>query len=130
MSNVIALGAYPEHWTQKFAKLLDFNVGYWHPLLVDKVLIFIHADMPHWVKKLVNALERSGILKHKTNLYFRDQHMSLDMLKDIWEASISTTSTGLRISKCGADHSHMHFFLAAQITSESMCCLIDNYADD
>ena len=127
VSDVIALGMYPTHWMQKFESLLDFNVGYWHPQLVDKVLIFIHADMPHWVKKFVNALERSGKSKHKTNLFFRDQHMSLDMLKDIWEASISTHSTGLRISKCGADHfdknahNRMRFFLAAQITSESIC---------
>ena len=135
VGHLIDIGLFPDEWKKKFPSLLDFKIAYWHPdLVLDETMIFIHANMPHWVKKFVNALERLGEKKHKIDLWFRGTQMSLDILHDIWE--MSRTPTGLRLSKCTEDHfeknaySRMRFFLAVQVTSESMCQLIEHFAED
>ena len=59
-----------------------FNVGFQHPIQ-DNVIIFISGEMPHLIKKIVNALERSGSVK-SIDLYFRGQHVSVKMLQQVW----------------------------------------------
>ena len=114
------------------------KVAFWHPDLKGEVLVFIHSDMPHLVKKIVNALERSSLEKHKTDLQFRKMPLNLRMLEKIWEEGDGGctgphSNSGLEVDseslRQGPVLSDAFFFLAAQVTSQSMCLLIDSHAD-
>jgi hypothetical protein len=125
---------YPEEWLTKENIPLDLKVAFPHPDFPDNdILIFIQADMPHLLKKFVNALERSSLKKHKTKLRFRGKSMSLLKLHKLWKAS--ELGYALRTSKFTTDHyfknaySRMRAFLAFQITSNTMVELIDVFAD-
>ena len=48
------------------------------------LLFFIDSDMPHLVKILVNALERSGLSEYDTDLYFHEHNLSLNMLHQLY----------------------------------------------
>ena len=54
-----------------------------HPMRPD-LKIFIGGEIPHWIKQLVIALERSGI-KPSTDLEFKGKKLSLAMLQAVWE---------------------------------------------
>lgn len=41
---------------------IDMKIGFYHPTYKE-VIIFISADMPHLMKKIVNALERTSVKK-------------------------------------------------------------------
>jgi hypothetical protein len=88
------------------------------------------------VKKFVNALERSGLEHHATDLKYRDQKISLQMLERIWHLSgDDMIEGGLRTSPLGVDHfeknsnNRMRAFLAFQVVSSTMIKLIDQYCD-
>ena len=60
---------------------MNMKVAFNHPTLSnDGIVIFIDSDMPHLIKKFVNALERSGLSEHDTDLYFHEHKLSLNMI--------------------------------------------------
>ena len=59
---------------------VDFKIAFEHPT-IEGLYIFIAGDMPHLVKKIVNAFERSGISRKKTKLSFKGQRISLKMIQ-------------------------------------------------
>jgi molybdopterin-guanine dinucleotide biosynthesis protein A len=68
-------------------------------------LIFIVGDMPHIVKKFVNALERSGDAdKQSTALVFDGQQLTLHALKNIWEDNNALSNNSIRLQHLTADH--------------------------
>ena len=92
--------------------------------------------MPHLIKKIVNALERSGSVK-STDLYFRNQPMTLRMLQQLWLCEQADEKIGsLRTNFLTEDHwpprtsfHRMRVFLATQVVSATVIQLIDRYAD-
>ena len=62
--------------------LTEYDVAFRHPIQ-DNVIILVGGEMPHLVKKIVNAFERSGSVK-STDLQFRGEHISLKMLQQLW----------------------------------------------
>ena len=73
------------HFTDNLRRLLpmDMEIAFYHPIRRD-ILIFIGVDMPHLVKKFVNALERNGE-KDSTIFFFENNHMSIKMLENVWK---------------------------------------------
>ena len=67
---------------QTLLPLTEYNVAFKHPIQ-DNVIILVGGEMPHLVKKIVNAFERSGSVK-STDLQFRGEHLSLKMLQQLW----------------------------------------------
>ena len=79
------------------------KIAFQHPLRSD-LIVSIGGEMPHLMKKICNAFERSGI-KKSTNLKFRGKLMSLSMLKDLWQYGQMQGSLGdLRIDVLTDDH--------------------------
>ena len=58
-------------------------IAFAHPCN-ENIKIFIGGEIPHWVKKFLNRLERSNAKKTKFSLKFRSQIISLDMIKRAW----------------------------------------------
>ena len=92
--------------------------------------------MPHLVKKIVNAFERSGEVK-STDLQFRGQPVTLKMLQQLWLSEQNETKIGsLRTNFITEDHwpprtsfHRMKVFLATQVVSATIIRLLDTYAD-
>ena len=61
------------------------KLAFYHPMRPD-ILIFLGGEMPHLVKKTVNALENSGI-KPTQDLILRSKRLFLLMLQKVWEYS-------------------------------------------
>ena len=60
---------------------INMNVAFNRPTLSnDGIVIFIDSDMPRLIKKFVNALERTGLSEHDTELHFHGHKLSLNML--------------------------------------------------
>ena len=95
--------------------------------------LHLGGDMPHLIKKIVNCLERIGVLK-TTNLEWDNAMMSLKMLQDIWEQD-SGRMGDIRTNILTLDHflknsySRMRVHLAVQVMSNSMACLIKSHAE-
>ena len=112
----------------------NLNVVFHHPIQ-DDVIIFIGGEMPHLIKKIVNTFERSGTVK-STDLYFREQHVSLSMLQQLWLCDQNENKIGsLRTNFLTDDHfpprtsfHRMKVFLAGQVVSSTVIMLIDMYA--
>ena len=91
--------------------------------------------MPHWVKRMVNRLENTSNKKSKTDLRFRGQFLSLDMVKHAWLWDDRGFGT-LRNTKLTKNHlyknaySCMRVHLAVQVLSYSVFNLIERYTDD
>ena len=85
---------------------MNMKVAFPHPSLSkDGVIIFIDSDMPHLIKKFVNALERSGSSDSDTDLHFRGHKLSLKMLHQLWCASGSNINDSIRnVNKLTKDH--------------------------
>ena len=114
----------------------SMKIAFRHPCRKD-LLIFVQGDMPHIIKKFVNALERSGDYNSTTWLQFREQYLSLGDLQDIWLECRKATENSIRTEHLSKDHfppknanTRMRVHLAAQITSQTMIQLIDKYAPD
>lgn len=63
--------------------------------------------MPHLVKNIANALERSGLAKHKTtDLRLNGNQMTLKMLEDLWLQSpdSSVTENGILSYRFTREH--------------------------
>ena len=60
--------------------------------------------MPHLIKKIANAFDRSSKDKFKTTLKFRGEAMSLKMIKKAWLAVDNVGFGDLRMTKCTDDH--------------------------
>jgi hypothetical protein len=63
----------------------DLTTVMLHPVTDEP--IFIIEDMPHVVKRLVNALERSSNPKAKRDLRWNGEPMNLSMIRSVWEAT-------------------------------------------
>ena len=117
---------------------LNMKVSFKHPIFGDDgIFIFIDSDMPHLIKKFVNALERSGQAEHKTDLQCNGQKLSLAMLHHLWIQSGSGSGSSIRtVQKFTKDHfkknsySRMRVHLAMQITSTTCANMIDDYSPD
>ena len=115
---------------------MNMKVAFPHPSLSkDGVIIFIDSDMPHLIKKFVNALERSSSSDSDTDLHFRGHKLSLKMLHQLWCASGSNINDSIRnVNKLTKDHffknnySRMRVHLAVQICSKNVVNMIDDYA--
>ena len=103
---------------------LDLTIGFRHPIHPD-VIVFICADMPHLIKKIVNAFDRSSKPRNKTSLCFRGKPISLGIIQKMWEVSSDGNgSSAINIfRKFTRDHfeknafNQIRVYLAAQITS-------------
>ena len=109
----------------------DFKIAFDHPTLPG-IKVFAAGDMPYLIKKIVNAMERTGQSKSKTSLSYLGQRLSLDSIKTLWEETgDGKVGTSLRVFKYTIDHflknafNRMRVHLATQITSLSTCRLID-----
>lgn len=136
VQDLIDHGSFPKDWESKPNIPLKMKIAYWHPCFEkkDNIIIFLHSDMPHLIKKIVNALERTD-QESSTDLHFRRKKMSLLMIHKLWERS-KTDGSPLRKFKFSNDHffktntSRMRVYLAVNITSSSSVLLIDRYAGD
>ena len=54
-----------------------------HPFS-GNILVYIGGEMPHWIKKFVNALENSGLDSEKRSMEFRGKKISLRMIEKVW----------------------------------------------
>jgi hypothetical protein len=112
----------------------DHPTAFPHPCDHNK-LVFIGGEMPHWAKKFVNRLERTSSSKNNVSLTFRDQPLSLDMIKDAWLWDDEGFSA-VRKTVLTEDHfyknaySRMRVHLAVQVLSTSVVQLIERYVKD
>ena len=60
----------------------EFKTLMLHPI-IDKP-IFSIADMPHLIKKIMNALEISSLKKSKKNTKYSGCPLNFNMIQDIW----------------------------------------------
>ena len=117
---------------QKNKLPMDLKIAFVHPIRSD-IIVFICADMPHLVKKCVNAMENSGPNKTR-HLNFRGQKIELAMLEEIWKCDNGRFGD-LRTNILTEDHfqkksySRMRVHLAVQVVSNSMNLLIQRHAD-
>ena len=109
----------------------DIPVAFYHPIFSD-VKVYIGGEMPHWVKKFVNAMENSSISKEKRNMIFRGREISLGMIESVWRESLegvniicTTKLTDEHFNKNA--HSRMRVHLAVQVLSLSVHEMISNY---
>ena len=87
------------------------------------------------IKKIVNALERSGSMK-STDLYFRSQPMTLKMLQQLWlceqvEVTVGSLRTNFLTDNHWPPRTSFHMmkvFLVTQVVSATVLQLIDTYA--
>jgi hypothetical protein len=115
---------------------LDMKVASHHPTRPSSI-IFIGGDMPHLIKKCVNALERSGKSDLKTDLLFKGKKLSLAMLHELWKiCGDADGPSSLRNYPFTADHfennsyNRMRVYLSVQITSHTMIETIKRHAED
>ena len=93
--------------------------------------------MPHLIKKIVNALKRSGLSENDTDLYFHEHKLSLNMIHQLWCELGSNLSDSVRnVNKLTKDHffknnySRMRVHLATQICFKNVVNMIDDYAEE
>jgi hypothetical protein len=137
LATVTAREAFGQNIPQQLAERLplDMMVAFYHPILIW-LLIFIGGDMPHTIKKFVNAAECTGNPTSKREMTFKGKRIDLRMLHYLWK--ITDDATGL----CGVLQYHFstdHFVknsfsrikvnLAVQITSQTMITMINENVD-
>ena len=114
--------------------LVEYKVAFEHPIQ-DDIIICIGREIPPLIKEIVNAFERSGSVK-STDLHFRSQQITLQMLQQLWLCEQGESKVGsLRINFLAGDRwplrtsfHRMRVFLATQVVSATLLRLIDNYA--
>ena len=98
-------------------------------LIISTLII---GEMPHWIKKFVNAMEKSSAPKEKRDMTFRGEKISLHMIENVWRESLGGISA-LRLSKLTDEHfdknahSRMRVHLAVQVLSMSVWYMLDDY---
>ena len=113
------------------------KVAFLHPAFdpEDMVFVFLHPDMPHAIKKIVNAFEYSGMDDHARELIFRDQSVTLLMIWEKWKESWSMPGE-IRTNRLTIDHfvkncsSRMRSYLAFQIMSMSTEAMLGDMLED
>jgi hypothetical protein len=101
LATVTAREAFGQDIPQQLADRLplEMMVAFYHPILTW-LLIFIGGDMPHAIKKFVNAAECTGKPTSKREMTFKGKRIDLRMLHDLWK--ITDDATGL----CGVRQYH------------------------
>ena len=95
-----------------------------HPI-TDKPIFFL-ADMPHLVKKIVNALEMSSLKKSKRNMKYSGCPLNSKMIQDVWRLTRNNCKHRLMETKLSEKHfnkdtfSRMTVSLAVQLLSSSV----------
>ena len=90
------------------------------------------GEMPHWVKKFVNAMENSSLPKSKRNMEYRGSKINLGMIEKVWRGELGGINL-LRQSKLTDEHfnknahSRMRVHLAVQVLSLSVLSMLQNY---
>jgi hypothetical protein len=133
IDDLVNLGMCPEQWKLDPSIPSDKKIAFLHPCFdpEDKVFVVIHPDMPHLIKKIVNALEKSTEDDAKRDMWKNGCPLSLDMLEEVWNRSRTHFGT-IRTTRLGTDHfkkdcnSRMRTFLSVQVTSQSAVNLIDD----
>jgi hypothetical protein len=128
LATVTAREAFGQDTPQQLADRLplDIIVAFYHPILTW-LLIFIGGDMPHTIRKFVNAAECTGKPTSKREMTFKGKLIDLRMLHDLWKTTGDATGLcGVRQYHFSTDHfvknsfSCMKVNLAVQITSQTM----------
>lgn len=97
--------------------------------------IFFVEDMPHIVKRIVNAMDRSSSDRQSRDMKYGDKSLNLGLIKTIWKAS-GGLSNELKASRLTMKHfvkdnfSRMRVYLAVQVLSNSVVELIIKVRDD
>jgi hypothetical protein len=105
-----------------------------HP--VTREPVFVLEDMPHVVKRIVNALEMSPNPRSKRKLRWSGNPLNLWMIQNCWEAtdgrSLRMQDTKLTMRHFVKDaFSRMKVYLATQVVSDSVVQMIKRaLADD
>ncbi len=98
-------------------------------------LIYFMEDMPHMVKRKVNALSNSSKYSKSRNLYYSEHPMNINMIKRIWELT-GGEETGVHITKCRGIHwnkdnfNKQRVYLSVQVVSDSVVRMIKMAFDD
>jgi hypothetical protein len=131
VGDLIDSNIFPDEWRDNSNIPKELQIAMVHPWHPD-VLIFIHGDMPHAIKKFVNALESSSS-KSKRDLKFRGQPLSLEMSHAMYlRQQANVGETALSSTRLCADafskncENRMTAWLAFKITSKSMIATIEN----
>ena len=87
--------------------------------------IFFMEDMPHLVKRLVNALYNSSKDDETRDIHYGDHHMNLRMIKQVWQKTGGTGAGvhGTRLTDAHFDKdnfSKMRVYLCVQVVSNSV----------
>ena len=112
---------------------LDYKAAKIDPYTGD--LIFFMEDMPHVVKRLVNALYDSSKESTTRNLHHGDHCMNLRMIEQVWEKT-GGTSQGVHTTHLTGAHfdkdnfSKMRVYLCVQVVSGSVLRMFESAFDD
>ena len=91
-------------------------------------------DMPHLLKRMVNALNNSSRDAESRDLHHGEQCLNLNMIKYIWE--LTGGNDGLHDTKCKELHfekdnfSKQRVYLSAQVVSQSVINMINLAFED
>ena len=102
----------------------DILVAFPHPSF-SSIMVYIGGEMPHWVKKFVNAMDNSSFKKEKRDLTFRGAKINLGMIEDVWRQQTGGINM-LRTNKLTDEHfiknahSRMRVHLSVQVLSLSV----------
>ena len=108
-------------------------VAFPHPVF-DKQIVFIGGEMPHWVKKFINAMENSSSSKSSRNMCFKGGFINLNMVEKVWREMLGGYNC-LRLSKLTDEHfmknthSRMRVHLAVQVLSNSVYLMLTKYCE-
>ena len=86
----------------------NMMVAFDHPHYSD-VLVFIGGEMPHWIKKFINAMENSSDGASGRNMKHMHGRINLQMIEKVW-----------RLQETGINHIYFHFHLAEFFNSEDI----------
>ena len=128
----ILKGHYPADLLEQLN--LDFKIAFAHPNpeYAEAIVIFIGADMPHWVKKVRNAMDN----KQTRDLSFNGCGLMLERLYGIHKTMNDceiTSRADVRMYKFGEEHftlnsyNKMRVFLAMHILSQNVIRMIRDF---
>ena len=74
------------------------KIAFAHPI-DPTIIVFIQGDMPHLIKKIVNALESSSNPSSRRDISLGGYPVSLGRLREIWAKQREMTKGHLRTEK-------------------------------
>jgi hypothetical protein len=124
VDDLINLGILPIEWKSDSLLPTSQKIGFVHPCFheADNVFIVFTPDMPHLMKKIVNAMEYTGNPDKKRDLEIAGRKISLSMIQECYDRSEGPGR--LRTTRLSEDHfdkncnSRMRTYLAVQILSQ------------